>query len=227
MNDKQRRRFERLVRSRDFGSRRSASFTAGSVGGKALANISSRIEEIESLDAARSTHQRTVEQGTGDRRTARAALGKLIGAISDTSETIALDFPEFKDKFSRPHKNINDQNLLSTGRSFVAEATPVKARFLEYNMPDTFLDTLNTLISNFEQAINRQNVGEGESSANIAAIDAALKAADLDLDRLDRAVRNQFADDPSTLAAWETARHLQSGPKKTKTPPPPPPPPAK
>jgi hypothetical protein len=221
MNDKQRRRFERLARSRDFGTPRSASFPANSVGGKALTNISNRLAEIESLDAARSTHQRTAEQGTGGRRAARAALRKLVGAISDTSETIALDFPEFKDKFSRPHKNVNDQNLLSTARSFLAEATPVKARFIEYNMPDTFLDTLSTLISNFEESISQQNVGAGGSSANNAAIDAALKAAELDLERLDTAVRNQFANDPATLAAWETARHLQSGPKKLKTPTPP------
>lgn len=67
MNDKQRRRFDRLTRSRDFVAAHSADFPADSVGGKALAGISNRIEEIENLDAARSTSARTVQHGTSTR----------------------------------------------------------------------------------------------------------------------------------------------------------------
>jgi hypothetical protein len=207
---------------------RIAEFPPTSVGGKALANISNRIDEIETLDATRSTHDRTAGQGTDSRSTARTSLRTQIAAISDTSETIALDYPEFKGKFKRLDKNVNDQNLLSTARSFLTEATPVKARFIEYNMPGNFLVKLDTTITNFEQSINQQNQGKGGSSANNAAINAALDAADLDLDRLNTAFRNHFADDAAALAEWEIAHHLQSGPKKPKTePPPPPPPPAK
>lgn len=227
MNDKQRRRFERLVRCHDSGMARIAEFPPTSVGGKALAGISNRIDEIETLDATRSTHNRTAEQGTDSRSSARTSLRAQLGDISDTSETIALDHPEFKGKFKRLDKNVNDQNLLSTARSFFTEATPVKALFIEYNMPDNFLDKLNATITRFEQSINQQNQGKGGSSANNAAIDAALKAAELDLDRLDTAFRNKFAGDPAALAEWDIAHHLQSGPKKSKTETPPPPPPAK
>jgi hypothetical protein len=224
MNDKQRRRYERLENSRDIATKHVANFPPNSVGGKALANISTRIDEVDTLDAARSTHQRTSEQGTGNRREARAALNEQIGVISDTSETIALDYPEFKNKFRRLRTNINDQNLLTTARSFYNEALPHKARFIEYGMKDTFLDTFNNTINKFEQSINQQNQGKGGSSANNAAINAALDAAEADLDRLDTAFSNHFADDPAALAEWEIAHHLQSGPKKPKTQTPPPPP---
>lgn len=223
MNDRQRRRFERLVRSRDVAASHSADFPASGVGGKALANISGKIEEIENLDAARSTSERSARHGTSSRSDARRALRRQLATISETAATIALDFPELKDKFRRPHINVNDQNLLTTARSFLAEATPLKARFIEYNMADDFLDTLNSLIEDFEQSINQQNLGRSGRRANIAAIDAALETAEQDLERLDTAMRNKFASDPATLAAWESARRLHSGPQKPKTPASPPP----
>jgi hypothetical protein len=225
MNDKQRRRFDRLMRSRDFVAAHSADFPADSVGGKALANISNKIEEIENLDAARSTSARSVQHGTSSRSDAREALRRQVGAISETAATIALDFPELKDKFRRPRTNINDQNLLTTARSFHAEASPLKARFIQYSMAENFLGALNVVIATFEQAINQQNVGKDGRRANSVAIDAALSAAEQDLERLDTVVRNKFADDAATLAAWNSARRLQSGPQKQKTPPPLPPPP--
>jgi chromosome segregation ATPase len=224
MNDRQRRRFERLVRSRDTAATRGADFPANSVGGKALAGISNRIAEIENLDAARSTDHRTFQHGTSSKREAREALRRQLAAISETAQTIALDFPELKDKFRRPRSNFNDQNLLTTARSFHAEATPLTARFIEYNMAANFLDTLNDVIEDFEQAINQQNLGRGGRRANIVALETALDAAEQDLERLDTAIHNKFAGDPATLASWESARRLQSAPKKPKTSPPPPPP---
>lgn len=221
MNDKQRRRFERLVRSRDVGATHSASFPATSVGGKALANISVKIADVENLDAARATDERALQQGTSSKRYVREALNRLLTAISETAATVALDFPELKDRFRRPRTNLNDQNLLTTARSFAAEATPLKARFIEYNLPDNFLSTLETLTVDFEQAINQQNTGRSGRRSNIVALDAALDSAEQELERLDTAIRNKFADDPATLAAWQSAHRLQSAPRKPKTPKPP------
>lgn len=218
MNDKQRRRFERLARSRDYATTQSAGFPANSVGGKALTGLNTKISEIEELDAARNTSHRTFQHGTSSKRDTREAIRELLAAISTTAATAALDFPEFKDKFRRPRTNLNDQNLLGTARSFAADALPHKARFIEYDMPPDFLDRLNELIEDFEQAINQQNVGKGGRRANIAAIDAALDTAEQDLERLDTAIRNKFSADAAILAAWESARKLQNTPKSPKTP---------
>lgn len=218
MNDRQRLRFERLARSRDYATTQNASFPANSVGGKALAGLNTKIAEIEDLDAARNTNQRTIQHSTSSKRDTREAINDMVAAISTTAATAALDFPEFKDKFRRPRTNLSDQNLLGTARSFAADALPHKARFIEYDMPPDFLDRLNELIADFEQAINQQNVGKGGRRANIAAINAALDTAEQDLERLDTAMRNKFANDAAVLAAWESARRLQNAPKSPKTP---------
>jgi hypothetical protein len=221
MNDRQRRRLERLTRSRDLALTRSDSFPANGVGGKALANLDAKIEEIENLEAARATSERNAKHGTTSRSDTRATLRERLAAISVTAETIALDFSDFKDKFRRPGGKLNDQTLLGLARSFHTEATLHKARFIEYDMPADFLETLNALIEDFEQAINQQNVGKGGRRAGIVAIDTTLVAAEQDLERLDTAFRNKFAGDAATLAAWESARRLQSAPKTPKKPEPP------
>lgn len=221
MNDKQRRRVERLVRSRDLAVAQGG-FTRASVGGTALAAITARIEEINNLEAQRSTNLRAAQQGTSNRSGARKTLNARLSAIIDTAETAALDFPEFKDKFHRPSTNLNDQNLLGTARSILAEATPFAARFIEYDMPEDFLSVFGATIADFEQSINQQNTGKSGSRATNLAIDAALDAAEQDLERLDTAFRNKHASNAGTLAAWKSASRLHSAPKKQKPPVPPP-----
>jgi hypothetical protein len=76
-----------------------------------------------------------------------------------TAQTIGLDFPEVKGGFRRPRPNTNDQTLLATARAFAVAATPLKPRFVEYDMPADFLDQLSASIANFEQTVNRQNLG--------------------------------------------------------------------
>jgi hypothetical protein len=223
MNDKQRRRVERLVRSRDVAASQGI-FQSTSAGGKAIAGLTARLAEIDNLEAQRSTSLRASQQGTSNRSAARKALREWLATISDTAATIALDFPEFKDRFLRPRTNINDQNLLGTARSFITEATPLKARFIEYDLPADFLETFTAVVENFEQAINQQNLGKGGHRANSVAIDAALDFAEQDLERLNTVMRNKFGDNPATLAAWESARRLQRAPQKQKPPTPPTPP---
>jgi hypothetical protein len=108
---------------------------------------------------------------------------------------------------------------LSTARSFHAEATPLKALFLEYDMPANFLETLNASINKFEQAVNRQNTGAGGRTQSRAGIDENQERATLEVERLDTVIRNKFRGDPARLAAWESASHLERGPRgATKSP---------
>jgi hypothetical protein len=209
MNDIHRRRFERLVRIADFGEAHADSFDAGSKGGTALANIRTTLTEVGKLDATRNTGDSKAKQGTSIKREARASLRSQLANISRTAKTISLDMPEVKDKFRTPNGNVNDQTLLGIARSFVVEATPLRDKFIEYDMPEDFLDTLNKSLTDFEKAINQQNTGVGTRTSAISAIEVALERGEAEAKRLDTIVRNKFRVDPSTLAAWESAQHLE------------------
>ena len=215
MNDKQRRRYERVVRSYDHLSA-SADFPQGSKGAQSLARFKTAIEEVESLDASRETGARASKQGTMTKSDARERLRQSIGAISRTAQIIALDDPSFNGKFNAPRNNINDQELLAIARSFAAEALPHKAKFIEYDLPADFLDKLSAAITDFEQAVNQQNQGAAARKGAQGAIDDALTRAEQELERCDTALRNKVTD-PAKLAAWESARRLERAPQKQKT----------
>jgi hypothetical protein len=216
MDDKQRRRFERIVRSADFATSLAEPFPPDGRGGKALAELRASIAELESTDAAVLTNVRSTRQGTTSKREARQALRDQINAISETAKTIALDHPELKEKFRRPRGNANDQTLVSVARSFALEAPPVKNLFIEYNMPADFIARLNASVDAFEQSVNQQNTGAGASRSSRVSVETTLDRAEQELARLDTAVRNKHRGDAATLAAWESASRLERSPHKKK-----------
>ncbi|HLL70492.1 MAG TPA: hypothetical protein VK363_03615 [Pyrinomonadaceae bacterium] len=227
MNDKQRRRLERLARAARLGNSMNASFPATGKGGQALSRLAAAIDDAEAQATASITNQRLQQKGTGNRKDARRALQSHIASISDTAATIAFDHPEVKDSFRRPRSTPNDQTLLSTARSFAAAALPLKARFIEYDMPADFLERLDQSISDFEGAIDEQTSGESARLAANAALEEAIKRGEQELEKFDTAFRNKFSSDTSKLAAWESARHLERAPRPRRdaeTPVPPNPP---
>ena len=215
MDDKKRRRYERLARSRDYFDANPNIFPAGSKGAQAFTRFNSAIEEVENLDASRETGARTSKQGTLSKRDARERLLQSVAAIGRTSDVIALDDPSFKGKYKSPRSNVNDQELLAVARSFATNALPDKTRFIEYDMPADFLDTHNAAIADFEQAVNQQNEGASTRKGARASIDDALARAEQELERCDTALRNKVKD-AGVLSAWESARRLERAPQKQK-----------
>lgn len=222
MNDTQKRRFERLARVRDFVRERAADFPAESKGGQAFARLNAVIQEAEALDTERATKARIAQQATSGRQDERGSLRAQLAAISDTAETIGLDHAEARGIFQRLRTNVNDQTLLSTARSFAAAALPLKARFIEYDMPADFLDRLNASIGRFEQTMSQQNVTTSARSTASAALEDALGRGEQELERIDTSVRNKFRDESVLLSAWERARRLERPSRTHKDDSPPP-----
>ena len=223
MNDRQRRRHERAIRVRDFAAEHSDLIPAGKAV-QAVTRIGQLVAQVETLGATHATSDRTARAGAAGKNVARTELRAMLSAIARTARTISLDEPTLPDTFRLPTANPNNQTLLDTARSFLAAATPLKPRFVEYNLSDNFLTALQAKIGEFEESASRQTVGTSARAANSAAIDVALAEGDEQIARLDAVLRNKFAADPATLTAWESARRLERAPQKRKDEPTPPPP---
>jgi hypothetical protein len=213
MNDSQRRRFERLARVVSFGETISASFPESGKGGQALSRLTNAVADAEAHATTRATNQRVQEQGTASRKDARLAVQTHVASISDTAAAIGLEHPEVRDSFRRPRANVNDQTLLITARSFALAAEPLKAHFIEYDLPADFLERLNASINAFEQAIDDQTSGASARLAANTALEETLKRGEQELEKLDTAIRNKFRDNAPKLAAWESARRLERTPR--------------
>jgi hypothetical protein len=228
MNALEMRRMEMLTRVRDFGAAHAALFPETALGGQLFDVLSVAVEDLTREAVTQTSGVSSVQQATASRSGAREALRESLQAITRTARAMALDTPGLENKFRLPRSG-SDQALLNTARAFAADAAQVKAQFIRHELPATFLEDLQTDIADLERAIGSQNTGRGAHVTATASIDAAIERGMNAVRKLDAVVRNKFRDDPATLAAWESARHIERagrGPRRTNGEPAASPPPA-
>ena len=204
------------MRVRDYAATINPPFPNNSRGAQTIAEINQLVAQVATRDADLTTNKRAVRTGASGKAEVRTDLHAMLRAIRRTAKAIGLDDPDLKNKFRLPTGALSQQALISTARSFQTEATPRKAQFIEYGMRADFLDALAAKINEFDAHANEQHTSTSTRAANLAAIAEALDEVDVAIARLDAILRNQFADDPATLAAWEVARHLERPQRKRK-----------
>lgn len=208
MNDSQTRKFEMMVRVRDFETTHAASFAASSLGGQRFAALRGIIGELEQHGTAQSSGSSAAKTSTGAKRAARDDLKRRMAAISETARTMEATIPGISATFRVPNTN-GDQALLNAARAFVEAATPLENEFIQREMPEDFLEGLRDAIETFQSACNSQNVNKEKRVTATAAIEEVIERGMEIVRELDAIVRNKFRDDKPKLAAWESARHIE------------------
>lgn len=217
MDAVERRRYDMLVRVRDFGAANAADFPVGSIGATNFAEVAAVIAELEQSGEEQHSGMSAGKQGAKLKSIARAEIREELRAINLTAHAIALDDPALDDKFRMPRGG-NDQILLAAARSFAKDAAPIQSRFVEYGLPAGFLADLNADINAFEQAVGDKNAAIDEHVGATAAIDAQVERGMVAVRRLKAIVLNKYRDNPAKLAAWTSASHVENSPKKTVQP---------
>src|SRR5262245_7331841 len=105
------RRYEMLVRVRDFGAKYAERFPSSSLGGQAFDTVTAAVAELSQHTASLLSGRGTTREGVTSKAVAREALRDDLDAIVRTARAIALDTPGIDDKFRAPRGN-GDQMLL-------------------------------------------------------------------------------------------------------------------
>ena len=212
MNNSQLRRYEMLVRVRDFGDAHADLFFESSLARQTFAAVTDAVEQLTAHTVAKLSSVR----GTPTKAMARAALTDRLAAISHTARVISATTPGLEEKFVFPDRP-SDQGLLMTARVFAQDAEPIADRFIAHVMPQTFLADLVAAIGQFEQAIHQRDAGKDERTVARARIQAALRSGGAAARALDAMVGNRLRDDPVTMAVWKRDRRVQYPPSRTRT----------
>ena len=212
MKDTERRRLEMFMRVREFGTAHAAQFPPTSFAGEQLAALDSAINALETHASAQSSGRSGARAGAAGKAAARDELLRDLEAISRTARSMALTTPGLDDRFRLP-QNRSDQDVLAAARAAATDAPPLKAEFVRRGMPADFLEDLAADIEAMEQAISQKAQGTESHIAATAAIDAEVERGMTAVRQLDPVVRNTFASDPSTLAAWLSASHVARTPR--------------
>ncbi|HEY9401265.1 MAG TPA: hypothetical protein VIQ24_01135 [Pyrinomonadaceae bacterium] len=220
MKDSDTRRYEAFLRVREFGAARAAQFPANSFGAEKFGALDAVIAGLDKHASTQVSGLSTAQQGVAGKAAARDELRRDLEAISRTARSMAFDMPGIEDKFRLPHMP-KDQELINTARAFASDAQPLAAEFARRGLPADFLADLASDIESFEQAVSRKNEGRAAHVSATAAIDDLIEDGTKHLRELDALVRNMFADDPATLAAWTSASHVERAPRRKQTDAPP------
>ena len=131
-----------------------------------------------------------------------------LKSISDTAHGIALSTPGFDQKFRLPRSG-SDQALLASATAFVADGTPVVATFIANEMPADFLTVTQTLIDQFKATGVDQTAGLEKQVGATAELKDNRHKGVLMLEALKSMVPNKYRNNPTVLAEWHTASHIE------------------
>ncbi|HMF56140.1 MAG TPA: hypothetical protein VK619_07325 [Pyrinomonadaceae bacterium] len=207
------RRLDMFIRVQAFRTERAAQFPQTSFAGQQFAIVDSVVNNLEDHARAQASGKSTVKQSTSSRAAARDELLRDMAAISRTARAMALTSPGLDDKFRVPYGQGN-QALLASARAFAADALPLKAEFIRRGMPADFLDDLQADIAELDETITNKAQGAESHVAATAGIDTEIDRGMNAVRELDSVMRNTFANDPSTLAAWLGSSHVERPPRR-------------
>ena len=214
MKDTQTRKYEAFLRAQEFGNNNTERIPTETIANELFTRLDEIIEQINNHSSVQSSGLRAAREGGTIKEVRRTELRTLLRSISRTAKSIPT--PGLPDRFRVPSR-LKDQDLLSLGRSIAADAVPIKIEFTRRGLSPNFIDNLSTLITNFEQAIDQMIQSEETRVAATAAIKDLFQVGMDILRQLDPIMRNVFADDPATLAAWGSARHVERAPRSKRT----------
>lgn len=220
MKASQRRKMDKFEREDVFMTDNAADFPPATPGGKASADLSEVIDEIRTLAADQISGTDGSRQQVSVKDEDMDDLMFQIRQMNRAANAFEAEIPGSEMLFRLP-RNRSEQNILATARAFYKDATPIATTFIDYGLATTFLATLQTTIDAAETRAALADSAEGQQSAATGGlVDATVRGMNISR-RLDAIVRIKYAANPSKLAAWTVASHLERHtpvPRKPVTP---------
>lgn len=202
MNTKETRRYEMLLRVRDFGKTYGQRFSGSSAAQTAFATVAAAIDELTALGVVKLSAQAT---GRADaKRTARRALAALLASVSRLARVLRAEGQTLP-PFSRPRSR-SDQALLTTARKFAQDVEPFAEEFCGHELRP---ERIAQAIAAFEAALRHRGNGSCALTASRARIRELLTRAQLAVRRLDLIIANRPASDPTIQVVWKQARRVE------------------
>lgn len=206
MNKLERKRYEMLVRVKDFAASRPDQFLPETTAGQRIATIVSTLAELGEQGSEKTTRKNDSRAKQNRKADAREALREDLQAISRTAR--ALPHPELAEKF-KISKTMTDVALVTTARAFAREAQSYRDEFIAFELPADFIEHLNADATEFEAAISERNTAAEHVSSASNAIETSIARGMEAVMQLDAILKNRYRNDAGNLNAWLRASHVE------------------
>jgi hypothetical protein len=224
MNDRDIRRENRLHAVQTFGREHAADYPANSKAATLLAALDTLLTD---LTQAKVGQIRTPVS----KETLLDALHLDHLNLARTARAIEVAEPGFAAPYRLPdnpayaavltHADalltlLEDRPTDTAGQT--AAKTALRAKFIEFDMPDDFVADLRADTDALRASFAHQEADNQEGVENTSAIGTLLAQGQTLVTQLDAIMHNKYARQPDLLRAWLSANHVERAPSRAKTP---------
>jgi hypothetical protein len=218
MKDKERRINEAGIRVSDFFAPRENDFAQIAVAVAKIALLRQQNTDFAQQLEAQIAGGGTSKQQTGFSDTHFDDLKDEMRNVVNFATAMARDIEGLENKFRMPRSS-GKRNMIAAARVFVTDAQSFKADFKNYGMPDNFIENLTTKANALEQSISDSNTARETRVGATSGLGSGSKVTVSLIRQLDPIVRMVYRNDPTNLAAWVFASHIQRDDKPKPKPP--------
>lgn len=192
-----------------FGIKYATDFPPLTVGGQQFALIHAAVPLTAGLGGTQVSGADAAHSSVLSKVAGRHHLHDDLLGIATAAHSLALLGTAGLDgKFLMPRSG-GDQALLNSARAFENDAAAFSAQFISLGLPANFLTQLGTDITAFEAAITAKGAGVGAQAGATGGLEDAAHKAAIALHVLNTIVKNTYKNNPTKLAEWATASHIE------------------
>ena len=205
MTRQQRFKYEMFVRVRDFWAAHAAVFPEASKGGQAFTCV---MAAVAAIDEHQKDHVLGQAEARGIKAATRDAVSDSMKAIAAAARRLTRQEPT-ESPFVLPRKRRLGAELASA-RAFMEAAARRQKEFEQFGLPPTFIADFRAKVDQLQQAadvrLSSRTVRRHAQAGVLVALAEGLDAA-RDLDVIVAITTRR--SDPTTFAAWTTARRIE------------------
>jgi hypothetical protein len=200
MNRQIRRKKEMAVRVRDFSH-------AHPSADPSFVSILGRLEEgINRLVALEG-------QQTGGFLSKRRRLREgLLRHLVTIGQDAAAEQPQLLEMFRLPPHNITNGAFQNLSRKLLEQGVAQKELLVKHGLSDTLLDDLTAAVGEFDASVAETNGGLNDHVLAGAELRRVSDEITQLVAMMDGVNRYRFEREPQLLVAWESAKHVVTGP---------------
>jgi hypothetical protein len=206
-----------FLKVRDYMQERIADFPPASIGGILLAALVVIISTIAALAGEQLSAKGEFGSAGDIKGDARDALHVMLKQISGIAKSMAYTINGLENKFRLPYSR-SEVNLVAAGRAFAADAVEYKPTFIEYGLPDDFIEDLTAATDAFETARTSEDTAEQDKIGSTASFAPHIGEGMIIVRRLDPIIKMKYGNDAAAMAAWTFAKHVERAPQASKPP---------
>lgn len=208
MDGRQQRETDRNNRAGVFLSENAADFAGNAVATAKIAALAAANGRVEAVYQKQLAGDGAVRQGYDVYRDVFDRLLDELRSVRDFAGSMGREIPGLEKKFRLPRGG-GRSGIIAAAGAFASDAAEYKQKFIDYGMDADFIEQLRDAAAAAQTALDGAQGAVGTRVGATDTLEADVDAASDIVESIDPIVRRVYRSNPTKLAAWTFASHVE------------------